>query len=878
MKSFIKAKFLTLPLVDILLILFPKIIKASCPQKIECSECSEESIKLNQCIKCNISNGYFPINYNNNYNEKYLNCYHQNSSLVNFYFDTETKYFEPCYGLCNTCSNHGDIFDNNCTTCINNYILISDNIYPNNCVIQCKYYYYFDVNNQYKCTDNQICPKNYPYLSINKCLDNCKNSLLLKYSFNNICYFSCPEGTVSNNDNICEIENNDKCFYNKNFLMSSYDEINDEFIDMLIYNYANEFKNNDNVVLLYSDFFGISYSIFIYKNINCLKNISDDYPFINFTSCYNKIKNIYQIKNELIITLIYVWIDKYDPERIFSFYSPITLKKLFSSNSYDNNYCNDSLILKEINLIHSSYFNYSLITILNKTNELIDLNGPLLNDDCFQVVSNNGLDVPLRDREYIYNIFSTLCSDNCTNKGLNLTSMRILCECNSGYFLMDSVYYILNSVSLKLEFEKAFQELYIQAYSFFAIVYNIRILGCYSNIIKFNNLIKNLNGYIIFILIIIQSLFVYIFFKKESIKVNEYIISKQNKFIKIIENEGIIKKNNNEILKKNNSLPNSVESNIINNDINKKNSNIIKINYKLNENLTKENNNSENRSLKKLNEKFNISDKTNNILILSNDLRNSKYEKINNKINKDSINNKKFIPIYIDEAIGRINYDDLNYTDMIIRDERTFFEILKKRLMTKILIVNLFDNNDLIPRSLKVIFLICIVNIFFIISILIFNYLYKPEIYLKKSKGFLDYISFSIITLATIIGKVVQIVINWLFLNENKMRIILNDGKKDFEKLKKDINKFISKAKIHYIISIIFTYIIAILTLYYVSCFDSVYTKSKFELIKMTVYSIFSLEAYSLGVSLLFTICRKLSILLRLEFLNTLSTVCDYIN
>ena len=69
-------------------------------------------------------------------------------------------------------------------------------------------------------------------------------------------------------------------------------------------------------------------------------------------------------------------------------------------------------------------------------------------------------------------------------------------------------------------------------------------------------------------------------------------------------------------------------------------------------------------------------------------------------MNKNNISNKKLILVIIDEVIERINYDDLNYPEMIIRDERSLFEILKKRLMTKILIVSLLENNNLIPKSL----------------------------------------------------------------------------------------------------------------------------------------------------------------------------------
>ena len=66
--------------------------------------------------------------------------------------------------------------NNNCKECKTNYLFLNE---PNilnsdkNCYIKCENYYYFDEENNYKCTNNKVCPDNYNklILSTNKCIN-----------------------------------------------------------------------------------------------------------------------------------------------------------------------------------------------------------------------------------------------------------------------------------------------------------------------------------------------------------------------------------------------------------------------------------------------------------------------------------------------------------------------------------------------------------------------------------------------------------------------------------------------------------------------------------------------------------------------------------
>ena len=65
----------------------------------------------------------------------------------------------------------------------------------NNCYIFCQYYYYFDEDNNYKCTQEKQCPSNHNKLinSKNKCIDDCKKDCDYIFEYNNDCLLQCEE-------------------------------------------------------------------------------------------------------------------------------------------------------------------------------------------------------------------------------------------------------------------------------------------------------------------------------------------------------------------------------------------------------------------------------------------------------------------------------------------------------------------------------------------------------------------------------------------------------------------------------------------------------------------------------------------------------------
>jgi hypothetical protein len=121
-----------------------------CEEK--CSKCNEISNSKNLCIECNEEKKYFQIIINSNIDFK--ECIKEEAKPKNYYFNETERTFKPCYYTCETCLTNGDSNDHNCITCAKNYIFyINKN---NNCIIGCKYYFYFTNYKEYKCTIQNV--------------------------------------------------------------------------------------------------------------------------------------------------------------------------------------------------------------------------------------------------------------------------------------------------------------------------------------------------------------------------------------------------------------------------------------------------------------------------------------------------------------------------------------------------------------------------------------------------------------------------------------------------------------------------------------------------------------------------------------------------
>ena len=247
-------------------------------------------------------------------------CFNDTNKLINFYFNKEKKQYEPCFETCNTCEYGGNEEINNCTSCDIGSIFRPEINGTKNCVKKCKYKYYYTSYGQYKCSETENCPKeaNLFVPNKNKCIKDCKLDDKYKFQYSGECIEECPNNTKEEN-NICKYIYNDKCsFTQKETFLKDYNLNNDE-LDLLVKTYSKEYTYTNNHILIYKNEY---YSITIYKNKECINELSLKVPQIDFNSCYNDIKLKNSINSDLLI-LIYERYKNESSSIFYNFYEPI---------------------------------------------------------------------------------------------------------------------------------------------------------------------------------------------------------------------------------------------------------------------------------------------------------------------------------------------------------------------------------------------------------------------------------------------------------------------------------------------------------------------------------------------------------------------------
>ena len=95
---------------------------------------------------------------------EYINCYKEQPK--GYYLDKSNSLYKKCYYSCETCEIEGNNITHNCLTCQDNFTIeINKNNYTN-CYETCNYYYYFDSEYNFHCTNNLSCPDEYPSLNL----------------------------------------------------------------------------------------------------------------------------------------------------------------------------------------------------------------------------------------------------------------------------------------------------------------------------------------------------------------------------------------------------------------------------------------------------------------------------------------------------------------------------------------------------------------------------------------------------------------------------------------------------------------------------------------------------------------------------------------
>ena len=705
--------------------------------------CEENKINYNGKCICDINKGYYSINYPSSNNK----CYKKNELPNNIYFNNKTQIYELCYKTCETCIKGGNYLENNCLTCASDYIKEPENN-SSKCVEECKYLYYYDSLSQYSCTENEQCPIEASLIVRikNKCVNKCSHDETNKFQFNGECYYSCPFNTKANDNNICQINDLNSCS-TSDYSLNLEKTINQDNVLLTVKNYVNEFYYTINHI---SRFLSQNYTMILYKNSSCVNELNLNITTIDYESCIKQIKIDNNIdKNKEIVIAIIDIINGDNPITSFGFFDPDTGKKLDASKS-----CSDKKVIMYENILNILNDPTSLQLLKEQQINIFDSNDIFYTDICFHFDSPNGKDATLQDRIKTFFPNVTLCDGGCKNKGINLTTMKAECECTFQDLLSNDLFQndlIGDNVLVKEALEEI-AEIMSNL--------NIEVLLCYKDIFNFYYFKKNIGGFIIITLIIIQTLcFIYYYqisynkllrnindlmkisikhinlskssteSKKNPPKKKEINFDKKkNKFYnKITNNKNKsdkikIKKND----KKEKNVTHSIDKNIIkinnmenkigkkcktiySNKKNKKN-NIKDILIFKNQKKKEKEHNSKKNNKRGVNNISNSPKNSMNSLIENNkslfNLKNlkkniyifKKIKKINSfKVNSKIKNNKSLNKVESDiKQFLEPCYEGMDFDDIVEDDKRTFCQYYREKIKNNQIIINTFFISDLL--------------------------------------------------------------------------------------------------------------------------------------------------------------------------------------
>ena len=865
----------------------------------QCSKCNEISNSKNLCIECNEKKKYFQIiissnNGNGLSNEEFKECIKEESKPKNYYFNKTERAFKPCYYTCETCLSNGDSNDHNCITCAKNYIF---NIYKNNnCIIGCKYYYYFTNYREYKCTIDNQCPEEASILipELSKCTSNCMDEEKYPYQYNGHCLNKCPSDTEPNENNICQIKSIEKCTYKLLDLFLD-NEIEKSNIEKLAKNYAKEFSYTNNHIINYmSD----EYSIILYKTSECITKLRINIPKIDFKDCYQKVKDHYSLQKDLVIAIIDRYIYNEDtgvknPDTTYAFFHPETGENLNASEI-----CKEVKIIVEENILSIIEDNKTVLFFSNQNVDIFNISNEFYTDICFHFESPNKRDVVIKDRIQTYYPNITLCDSGCKNKGINLTSLTAICECSfkdllDNNFLNDNI--IFDNIIINELIDQIAQTLNIL---------NLEVMKCYKTIFDPKYISKCTGFYLVLIII---------FF--ELICITSYFLFGKSKFI------GFIFKVS-EIYKDLNVFKNKQNLDITQTAIKappKKNRKKLNEAALLNmENMTSQSHHSnrfqqknllrkhqtnkivhkkhkkKRKTMKNLNISINMtklninnippSNNSNSILLMNSNYMNKNHE--NEEIpkiykNRRRTKSSKNIISYKDSEETKVKYiensikkgfnletylitpfDDMDFEDAVFEEKPSFIIYFFERIKKQHIFVNSFFIVDNIqPRSIKILLFLTAIDLYFLINAMLFNEDYISEIFhIEEQESFFNFIPRSInrYIYTTFSDSIVRYLIKMFFIKEKKYIKLLKRSE-NVGQLNNEIYLFYKKIQKRYNYFIIITISIALFSWYYISCFNNVYHYTENEwIISSLLFMIITLMFNALS-AFLETVFRYLS-------------------
>ena len=824
-------------------------IPINCDEK--CLTCNQESLKYHLCLSC--KEGYKRVNYTTYYPQFY-DCLEENSKILkNFYYNNITEEYRPCYKTCETCEEDGNAEFHNCLKCEKNYRFRPDKNPEKNCVVNCTYYY-LSPYSEYKCLENFICPEESKIMIIekNQCIDDCRKDDKYKYQYNGVCCEQCPEGTLSNDKNICIEQDTSKCTLGTN---KAYFNRTDDLpkIKVLVKSYVNEFSYTYNHISLYANEI---YRILIYKNSDCIQELNLNMPIVDFNDCYDKVKSYYNINEDLVIALVEK-LGKNNPITLYSFYHPISGEKLDAETICKN----ISITVKEnlYSLLDKNSPNYNQMISLTEQNiNIFELNDSFYTDLCYDFESPFDKDVALQDRAKIFFPNITLCDNGCSNKGININDMTSICDCSFVDIANSNI--VKDNIILNRLFGDAID---------FINESNILVMKCYKYIFKY--FVRSIGGWLCLILLFVQITLTIFFYLFELPKLQKYVFNLTENYLNFL---GKVKRRTSLIeyiftppikkVKFNKDVEDKIKNKKTKHKFKKENEiKIIRFNsqYKVKDKKEKiDKNTFEGSKISLLKDKNKVYA---NELFFTNvsktkDKKKLKKTKPGLKIKQTedpdnisvdkafNINPKdvKFFKVYLNTPLGELAFDDA-----IVEDKRKFTKCFCQILKERQMIAYTFIAQDPLKTRCTKIMLLCLnIIIYFVINGLFFNEEYISEIFNSTDENFFSFFprSLSKFFFCALFSEIISYITDMFFLEEKKIVGIYKREKDNKAILKKQIKEIIKGIKKRYLAFIIIVFVIILISFYYLLCFNYVYPHTQIEWVKSSITILFIMQILSI--------------------------------
>ena len=598
----------------------------------------------------------------------------------------------------------------NCIECNDNYLFRFQINNSFNCYKNCSYYYYFDNETNFHCTNNLSCPDKYPKLEENKkeCikLNNINNIIGTTV---NLVYNEITEN-IETTVNLLYNEITENIYTTLNLLDNEIAEnmyttinlLNNEIIqteklyegevdyDNILQNNEKEFtSDNYDTSNLDNGQDEIMITCKITTTLTTSENQRNNKNYnmsrIDLGECENLIRKFYNLSNNESLYIKKIDIQQKEMKTIKVEYD--VYAKLFGKN------------LIKLNLTICQKSKISILIPFEITDNLDKYNtsSGYYNDICYSTTSENGTDILLIDRQKEYiDKNKIVCQENCDFSEYNYDTLVAKCSCE----VKESSE---SFADLNINKEKILEN-FIKIKN----IINFSFLKCYDKLFNQIGILNNIGSYIIFVIILLHiiSILVFILYHFSLIK------KKIKKIISFKENE----KNKQYTLSKNNRLNTKKKS--------------------LNKNYSK-----------KLFKKLKTSNKK--ALNFSKTKINSKKEKFKNKT--------EIIKNYIDEEIN-----DFSYNLAIKKDKRNYCQYYISLLKTQHNLICAFcNNNDYNSGIIKIDLFLIGFSIEYTVNALFYNDDTMHKIY--ESKGNFDFEEqLPIAIYSTIISMILNYPLNFL--------------------------------------------------------------------------------------------------------------------